>query len=85
MSMNYVDQMIYDKAISVLEQNQLHNAVEMFAELPEMRTALSFYAKNGAECRLIHSGGNSGRTALADDGGKLALSALGVDPKETST
>ena len=76
--------MIYDKAIAVLEANQLHNAVIMFEKLPEMRKALAFYAANGAGCRLIHSGGNDARHALAEDGGKMAASAINVSDQEGS-
>ena len=82
--MNYFDKLIYEKAIAVLEQHKLNNAVIMFEKLPEMREALAFYATNGAGCRLIHSGGNGARNALADDGGKMAASAINVSDQEGS-
>jgi hypothetical protein len=35
--MNFVDKLIYEKAIAVLEYHQLHNAVAMFKKLPEIQ------------------------------------------------
>jgi hypothetical protein len=46
------------------------------AEIERLRDALAFYAEHGAGCRLIHSGGDLSRNALADDGGKKAQFAL---------
>ena len=42
----------------------------------KMREALEWYGEQARLCRLIHSEGDSGRHALADDGGKRALAAL---------
>jgi hypothetical protein len=38
--------------------------------------ALEWYGENARLCRLIHSEGDKGRHALADDGGKRAQAAL---------
>ena len=38
--------------------------------------ALQWYREQGHLCRLIHSGGDTGRNALAQDGGKRATAAL---------
>jgi hypothetical protein len=45
-------------------------------EIERLRSALQFYAKHGAGCRLIHRGGDASRNALAEDGGKRAQFAL---------
>lgn len=42
-----------------------------------LRATLRWYADRTAECRLVHSGGDDGRAALAADGGKRAREALG--------
>lgn len=41
-----------------------------------MVAALEWYAEQARLCRLIHSEGDAGRHALADDGGKRARAAL---------
>ena len=41
-----------------------------------LRSALGWYGEQARLCRLIHSEGDSGRHALADDGGKRASAAL---------
>ncbi len=41
-----------------------------------MREQLEWYGENARLCRLIHSEGDAGRHALADDGGKRARTAL---------
>lgn len=46
------------------------------AEIATLREALEFYGENARLCRLIHSGGDEGRQALSDDGGKIARAAL---------
>lgn len=38
--------------------------------------ALAWYAEQARLCRLIHSGGDAGRNALAADGGQRARAAL---------
>lgn len=40
--------------------------------IAEMDAALEWYGENARLCRLIHSGGDAGRSALAEDGGKRA-------------
>lgn len=42
----------------------------------EMLEALKWYAEQTRLCRLIHSEGDAGRNALADDGGKRAREAI---------
>jgi hypothetical protein len=46
------------------------------AENERLREALEWYAEQTRLCRLIHSEGDIGRQALADDGGKKAREAL---------
>lgn len=42
----------------------------------ELVEALLWYENNVAGCRLIHSGGDAHRNALAEDGGRRAAEAL---------
>lgn len=42
----------------------------------ELREALAWYGEQSRLCRLVHSGGDTGRKALSDDGGTRALAAL---------
>jgi len=48
----------------------------LIAAAPELYEALEWYAEQTRLCRLVHSGGDAGRNALADDGGKRANAAL---------
>lgn len=41
-----------------------------------VREALEWYGEQARLCRLIHTGGDAGRAALADDGGKRARAAV---------
>lgn len=41
-----------------------------------LEAGLSWYREQARLCRLIHSEGDQGRHALADDGGKRAASLL---------
>jgi len=47
-------------------------------EVERLREALAWYGEQARLARLIHSGGDAGRHALADDGGKRARQALEV-------
>jgi hypothetical protein len=47
-----------------------------------LEEALEWYGEQARLCRLIHSGGDSGRHALAADGGKRAKTALASLPGE---
>lgn len=49
---------------------------EARAECEGLRAALIWYENNVAGCRLIHSGGDAHRAALAADGGTRARVAL---------
>ena len=42
----------------------------------ELDAALSWYGEQARLARLIHTGGDGGRHALAEDGGKKARAAL---------
>lgn len=56
---------------------QEHEAQQPQADwLTEAREALEWYAEQTRLARLIHSGGDEGRHALAADGGKRARAAL---------
>ena len=46
------------------------------ARVAEMEAALEWYGEQARLARLIHSGGDAGRHALADDGGKRARAAI---------
>lgn len=46
------------------------------AKVERLRAVLVWYENNTAGCRLIHSGGDAHRTALAIDGGNRARAAL---------
>ena len=60
------------------ETDKLEAAI--IAEKPDenaqMIEALEWYAENARLCRLIHSGGDAGRRALAADGGARARAVL---------
>jgi len=43
----------------------------------KLRAALAWYGEQARLCRLVHSGGDAGRKALNDDGGKMACVVLG--------
>jgi hypothetical protein len=45
-----------------------------------LEEALEWYGEQARLCRLIHSGGDAGRNALAADGGKRAKTALASLP-----
>ena len=49
---------------------------ELEAANAELLEALSFYAEHARLCRLIHSEGDAGRSALAKDGGDKARAAI---------
>jgi len=46
------------------------------ARVADLEAALGWYGENARLCRLIHSEGDIGRNALAEDGGKRAAAAL---------
>lgn len=48
-------------------------------EIVRLRAALEWYGEQARLARLIHSEGDSGRHALASDGGRRARAALGDD------
>jgi hypothetical protein len=45
-------------------------------ENTRLKEALEWYGENARLCRLIHSGGDAGRQALAADGGARARAVL---------
>jgi len=47
----------------------------------DLRTALEWYGEQARLARLIHSGGDPGRQALAEDGGKRAAAILAAPPR----
>jgi hypothetical protein len=49
------------------------------AENEKLAAALNWYGENARLCRLIHSEGDAGRHALADDGGRRAAAARGKE------
>ena len=55
------------------------------AEITRLREALQWYGEQAHLCRLIHSGGDTGRRSLNDDGGKRAQAALATKPCHTIT
>lgn len=60
----------HERASLVAERDAAHARAE------RLEGALSWYGEQVRLCRLIHSGGDAGRHALADDGGKRARAAL---------
>lgn len=52
------------------------------AENEKLRGVLEWYAEQTRLCRLIHSGGDPGRQALSDDGGKRAQAALSTTKED---
>lgn len=50
------------------------------AENERLRAALEWYGEQARLARLIHSEGDAGRHALANDGGLIARAALGEKP-----
>lgn len=62
-----------------LENEAERAAISTTSEAPEagrLREALEWYGEQARLARLIHSEGDAGRHALADDGGKRAREAL---------
>lgn len=55
---------------------QPHPGAALLAERDRLRKALEWYAEQARLCRLVHSEGDSGRNALANDGGAIARAAL---------
>lgn len=66
------------EAVSVIRQliAALTPSPESQEQLKVMREALEWYGEQSRLCRLIHSEGDTGRHALAADGGKKARAAL---------
>lgn len=54
----------------------LEGIEELRGERGKLREALEWYGENARLCRLIHSEGDTGRNALAKDGGNRAREAL---------
>lgn len=65
----------YEKWKSRAERAETQLA-EMRKALAEKDAALVWYENNVAGCRLIHSGGDAHRNALAEDGGRRAKEAI---------
>jgi len=63
------------------EQEVRANLAE--AQNQQMRTALEWYGENARLCRLIHSEGEKGRNALAEDGGARARASLALNKEES--
>lgn len=57
------------------DEQAIANA-HLIASTPELYAVLEWYAENARLARLIHSEGDKGRQALADDGGKKAFDIL---------
>jgi hypothetical protein len=51
---------------------------EAAARIEALEAALAWYGEQARLSRLIHSGGDTGRHALANDGGKRAAQLLGI-------
>lgn len=59
-----------------------HNAArDRLVEIERLREALTWYGEQARLARLIHSGGDAGRQALAEDGGRRARAALPPPPE----
>lgn len=58
------------------EVSTLATCEEAPAEAEKLQMALEWYGEQARLARLIHSEGDKGRQALADDGGKRARQAL---------
>ena len=52
------------------------DAAKLRQRVAELEAALAWYGEQARLCRLIHSEGDAGRQALADDGGKRARDVL---------
>ena len=52
------------------------------AERDALRAALEWYGEQARLARLVHSGGDAGRHALANDGGNRARAALKGDDND---
>ena len=51
-------------------------------EVEKLKVALAWYGEQARLARLVHSEGDRGRHALADDGGKRASAALTQETEE---
>jgi hypothetical protein len=67
-------------ALIALAPDMAQAILDMQAEVERLRAALEWYGENARLARLIHSGGDSGRAALANDGGKRAIAVLTPTP-----
>lgn len=57
------------------DEQAIANA-HLIAAAPELYASLEWYAENARLSRLIHSEGDAGRQAIANDGGEKARSVL---------
>lgn len=65
--------------MSAIEDNAFAHATtsrKRKARIAELEAALAWYGEQARLCRLVHSGGDEGRRALAADGGKRARDLL---------
>ena len=66
----------YEKTLKRIEQEDDTRLRAVEKERDALRAALEWYGENARLCRLIHSEGDKGRNALAEDGGNRARAAL---------
>lgn len=65
-----------DKSIISQTGEWMKERTEAADEIERLRAELSWYGEQARLARLIHSGGDVGRHALAADGGKRARAVL---------
>jgi hypothetical protein len=73
---NFDEARIFLSGVDEGRRDYAEQNARLVSDLETAKRALEFYAENGRLCRLIHSGGDAGRNALAEDGGKIAQAAL---------
>lgn len=61
---------------AALDQEAAASILSLIARLEALEAELEWYGEQARLARLIHSEGDSGRHALAGDGGKRARAAL---------
>lgn len=58
------------------DQMKMQMVISRDKRIAELEATLTWYGEQARLCRLIHSEGDAGRQALADDGGKRARDVL---------
>lgn len=70
-----IAELVYDEDVAQGYEEYSSNAA-LIQSAPEMAEALAWYGEQARLARLVHSGGDEGRNAIASDGGNKARALL---------